>query len=284
MLLAESYEQCRRLTQRAAQNFHYAFLTLPRPQYDAMCALYAYMRVTDDLGDDPLQPMESRQRSLIAWRAELEKALQGEVVEHPVLPAVADMVGQYQIPHEYLFTVIRGMERDLQPVRFERFAELDDYCYHVAGVVGLCCIHIWGFTDEDAIPIAIDCGFALQLTNILRDLAEDWSLGRVYLPQEDLQRFGYTYEDLSRHVQDDRFRRLMQFEADRARSSYRRAERLFPLLQPVGQPILRAMLDLYGGLLQEIEKRNYDVFSQRVSVPTWKKMWIVGRALWSRKS
>ncbi|MBI1345652.1 phytoene/squalene synthase family protein [bacterium] len=284
MLLAESYEQCRRLTQRAAQNFHYAFLTLPRPQYDSMCALYAYMRITDDLGDDPLQPNHSRQQALTAWREELTRALAGEVVEHPILPAVVDMVQRHHVPPDYLFAVITGMERDLQPVRFQTFAELDDYCYHVAGVVGLCCIHIWGFMDEDAIPIAIDCGFALQLTNILRDLGEDWALGRVYLPAEDLQRFVYTCDDLSRHVQDERFRRLMQFEADRARSSYRRAERLFPLLKPIGRPILRAMLDIYGGLLHEIEKRHYDVFTQRVSVPRWKKLWIVGRALWARKS
>lgn len=282
--LAASYDYCRRLTQRAAQNFHFAFLALPRPKYEAMCALYAFMRITDDLGDDCREPVAARRQALHNWRAGVQGALlRGETESHPILPAFADTVARHAIPWMYLEAVLTGVERDLDPVRVTNFAELSDYCYHVAGAVGVCCIHIWGFTDEEAIPIAVDCGFALQLTNILRDVSEDWSLGRVYLPQEDFDRFGYTLDDLSRRVCDERFTNLMRFEADRARSSYRRAERLFVWLEPAGRPILRAMLEIYGGLLEEIERRRYDVFSQRVSLPQWKKLWIAGRAMWAAR-
>jgi len=281
--LAASYDYCRRLTQRAAQNFHFTFLALPRPKYEAMCALYAFMRITDDLGDDYREPVTARRLALQNWRADVQAALRGETDRHPALPAFADTVTRHAIPWMYLDAVLTGVERDLDPVRVANFAELSDYCYHVAGAVGVCCIHIWGFTDEEAIPIAVDCGFALQLTNILRDVSEDWSLGRVYLPQEDFDRFGYTLDDLSHQVRDERFINLMRFEADRARSSYRRAERLFVWLEPTGRPILRAMLEIYGGLLEEIERRRYDVFSQRVSLPQWKKLWIAGRAMWAAR-
>lgn len=278
--LAASYETCRRITQRAAHNFHFSFLTLPRDKYEAMCALYAFMRLTDDLGDDVTQPLVSRRTALREWGAAVQAAIeQQDTSAHPILPAFADTVHRYAIPWKYLSAVLTGVERDLEPVRIQNFQELSDYCYLVAGTVGVCCIHIWGFTDDEAIPIAIDCGFALQLTNILRDVAEDWSLGRIYLPAEDFERFGYTEADLSAQVQDARFRDLMRFEADRARSSYKRAERLFFWLEPAGRPILRAMLEIYGGLLEEIEKRRYDVFSQRVSLPQWKKLWIAGKAL-----
>lgn len=277
--LAESYDACRKLTQKTAHNFHFAFLTLPHAKYDAMCALYAFMRITDDLGDDLSQPLEVRREALGAWRENVQRALEGDTSGHPILPAFAEMVRTHALPWEYLNAVLTGVERDLAPVRIENFAELSDYCYHVAGAVGICCIHIWGFTDEEALPIAADCGFALQMTNILRDVAEDWSLGRIYIPAEDFRRFGYTVEDLDRRVLDERFRDLMRFEADRARSSYRRAERLYAWLEPVGRPILRAMLEIYGGLLEEIEKHNYDVYSRRISLPKWKKLWIASRAM-----
>lgn len=283
--LAESYEACRKLTQHAAQNFHFAFLSLPRDKYDAMCAIYAFMRITDDLGDDDLQEAVSTRRlKLHQWRRDVQQALAGQPTEHPCLPAFVDTVKRYSIPWKYFDAVLLGVERDLDPVGIATFQELTDYCYLVAGAVGICCIYVWGFTDEAAIPIAIDCGFALQLTNILRDVAEDWTLGRVYIPQEDFDRFGYTVDDLSRKVYDDRFRSLMQFEADRARSSYRRAETLFPYLHPAGRPILRAMIEIYGGILDEIEKRDYDIFSRRVRLPQWKKLWIAGRAMWAARS
>src|SRR5690606_32271395 len=145
-------------------------------------------------------------------------------------------------------------EMDLDPQGFETFDDLAFYCDHVAGAVGLCCIHIWGFRDPAAGERALECGRAFQLTNILRDLREDAKMGRIYLPREDLERFRYTPKDLCSGVRDDRFRDLMMFEVIRAREYYRRSLVLHQQLEPPGRPILSAMLQIYGGLLQEIER------------------------------
>lgn len=277
--LAECDIYCRELTRREAGNFYFSFLTLPADRFRAMCALYAFMRVTDDLGDDERIPLGERAILLGRWRECLEHVLSGGEETHPVLIALADVVRHYRIPAEYLFAVIDGVQRDLSPVRIATFAELSDYCYHVAGAVGLCCIHIWGFHDQRAIPAAIDCGLALQLTNILRDLAEDADRGRVYLPREDLERFGYSLADLQAHRRDDRFRALMAFEAERARQHYARARALFEYLDPPGRPILDAMLRIYGGLLRQLERCGYDVFSRRVRLPRWRKLWIAATSV-----
>lgn len=294
--LSESYEDCRVLTRRTAHNFRFSFLTLPREQRRAMNALYAFNRITDDLGDDESLPVEERRSRLAAWRESVRAALAvtPPAVALPLnpqpstfnryLPAISDLVARHHVPHEYLFAVIDGIEMDLHPVEVATFEELEQYCYHVAGAVGLCCIHVWGFRADPAVrQLAIDCGLALQLTNILRDLAEDADRGRVYLPREDLDRFGYSVDDLHRRVRDQRFRDLMQFEVARAKAYYASGERLFDYLEPPGKPILRAMLDIYGGLLHEIERRDFDVFSQRVTLPKWKKLWFAGRAVLSQK-
>ena len=168
--------------------------------------------------------------------------------------------------------------------RFQTFEQLADYCYLVAGAVGLCCIHIWGFHGgHEAIRRAIDCGTAFQLTNILRDVGEDAQAGRVYLPAADLSRFGVSVDDLSAQQYDDRFRALMEFEAERAKTFYASAEQLLPCLEPHGQPILKAMLQLYGGLLHEIERRKFNVFRRHVSLPRWRKLWIAADALIHQK-
>ena len=293
--LEQSYDYCRQLTGRTAHNFRFSFLTLPAEKRRAMNALYAFNRVTDDLGDDPTISLDLRRTQLKAWRQSVLSALSltetgsgakipgtaemATLDDHPALPAVADVVARFHIPQEYLLAVIDGVEMDLHPLEIATFADLEQYCYRVAGAVGLCCIHIWGFHDQRAKSIAIDCGLALQLTNILRDLGEDASLGRTYLPKEDFVRFGYRDSEPWPNVMDDRFRSLMEFEVQRTKTYYERAEELFPCLHADGQPILRAMLDIYGGLLREIERRHYDVFSRRVSLPKWKKLWFAGRAI-----
>uniref|UniRef100_A0A7C2NXN5 Phytoene/squalene synthase family protein n=1 Tax=Schlesneria paludicola TaxID=360056 RepID=A0A7C2NXN5_9PLAN len=279
--LAESYAYCRRLARRTAHNFYFSFLTLPRDRYDAMCALYAFLRIADDLGDDPQKSFDQRRSDLHQWHEQTLAALRGDPAEHPALPAIADLVRRFRVPAEHLFDVLDGIERDLQPVQIQTFREFEDYCYHVAGAVGLCCIQIWGYRDPEAIPLAIECGLAFQWTNILRDVAEDWSLGRVYLPAVDLQRFHYTTDDLAASRYDERFYELMRFEADRTRSCYVRARRLIPLLDPAGRRILRAMLSIYGGLLDELERRQFNVFRGRIALPRWKKLWFAVRAMLS---
>lgn len=280
--LNESYAYCHALTKRTARNFYYSFLTLPRERLRAMCVLYAFMRVTDDIGDDET-PGVDRAAALARWRAELLFAWNSGHCQHPALPAVVDMLRHDRIPLQYLLDVITGVEMDLQPVSFATFEPLANYCYHVAGAVGLACIHLWGFHDERALAAAVDCGTAFQLTNILRDLREDAARGRVYLPLEDLRRFELEPNDLTDNSRDERFQRLMQFEVSRTREYYRRAQPLFDYLDPPGLPILETMLRIYGGLLDEIERRRFDVFSRRVELSCGRKLLIAGQAAMRHK-
>jgi phytoene synthase len=280
--LAESYDCCRALARRTGRNFYYSFLTLPRDKFRAMCVLYSFMRVTDDLGDDET-PGVDRAAALERWRSELLFAHNSGQCRHPVLPAVVEVLRNYQVPLSYLLDVIEGVEMDLHPVSIETFEQLSEYCYHVAGAVGLACIHIWGFHDEKALPAAIDCGTAFQLTNILRDLREDATRGRTYVPAEDLVHFGLSRDDLARGAGDARLEGLMQFEVSRTREYYDKARRLFEYLDPAGRPILETMLRIYGGLLDEIERRHFDVFTRRVELSCGRKLYIAGRAIMKHK-
>lgn len=277
--VSDSFRYCQRLARRTGRNFYFSFLTLPRPLFRDMCALYAFMRVTDDLGDDESRSPAQRQAALRSWRGELDSVLAGERGTHPVAVALADVQRRRRIPPQYLHAVITGVEADLRPMGMETFAELADYCYHVAGAVGLCCIHVWGFTAPEALDRAVDCGTAFQLTNILRDLSSDARIGRVYLPREDLLRFDYSAADLKRGLRDDRFRELMRFQVQRARNYYERGASLHALLSPAGRPIFAAMIDIYGRLLRTIERRDYDVFSCRVELPTRTKLTIAAKHL-----
>jgi phytoene synthase len=276
----QSIEYCCHLAKRAKTQFYVTFFALPKPMFRDMCVLYAFMRKTDDLADDLAASIDERAARLMAWRGALERALAGESVDDPILPATADLVGRSGIDPQWLVDVIDGVESDLTPRPLATFAELEDYCYHVAGAVGLSCIQIWKFTDDRAKPAAIACGTAFQLTNILRDVAEDFGQGRVYLPQEELDRFGVAPEQLARGGSDPAYQALMKFEADRARSYFRKAEPILEWLSPEGRRVQRAMFAMYGGLLDEIERRKFDVQSRRVSVSRLRKLWIAARCFW----
>ncbi len=275
--LARSYAYCERLARREAGNFYHAFRLLPADQRRAMCTLYSFMRVADDLADGPGSAAEKR-APLAEWRRRFDAALQGDY-SHPLHPALCHAVGRFGVPPAHLRAVIDGVEMDLDAVRYETFADLYPYCYRVASAVGLACIHVWGFTDERAAAYAEAAGVAFQLTNILRDLGEDAGRGRVYLPRQDLERFGYNEEGLRRGVRDDRFRALMRFEAERAADYYRQAEPLAGLLRPAGRAVFVTMLRTYRGLLNEIVRRDYDVFSRRVRLSRLYKLWLAARAL-----
>jgi squalene synthase HpnC/squalene synthase HpnD len=263
-----SYAWCRRLARRTARNFYYAFYVLPKAQRRAMDALYAFMRVTDDLADEP-GDVEAKQQALRDWRSALDHALAGDY-SHPLHPALHETVRRYGIPVKHLHDVIDGVEMDLQPVRFATFAELYAYCYRVASAVGLACIHIWGFEDDKAKEYAEAAGIAFQLTNILRDVGEDLHAGRVYIPQEDIYRFGCPPE--SWRERGEAFQKLMRFQAERARSYYAKAEGLDRLLTDSGRSVFRVMLRIYRGLLDKIEARGFDVFSERVRLSRWRKL------------
>lgn len=276
--LSTSYQTCERLARRTARNFYYAFLVLPRPQRQAMCALYAFLRRTDDLGDNR-QPTEVRRAALEAWRTALTSALQGQFVD-PLLPALADTVARYRILPEYLHRCIDGVLMDLDRQQYETFDELADYCYHVAGVVGLSCIQIWGHHGgEAAFEPARRCGIAFQLTNMLRDVQEDALVDRVYLPQADLRQFDVDPDAFRRGECDARMLELLRFQIARAERYYDEAAALGPWLSPAGQAVFGAMTDIYRGLLMEIKRDPSAVFRRRVSLSVVRKLGIAARWL-----
>jgi phytoene synthase len=275
--LARSYAYCERLARREAGNFYPAFRLLPRPQRRAMCALYAFLRIADDLSDEPAD-VEVKKKLLVDWRAGLEGALRG-TYRHRLHEALRHTVETYHIPPQYLHDVLDGVEMDLTPLSYATFADLRLYCYRVASAVGLACIHIWGFRDEAAKVYAESAGIAFQLTNILRDLGEDAARNRVYLPVEDLHRFGYPAERLARGERDANFHALMQFQVQRARGFYDASTPLVPLLPPAGRAVFLVLSRTYRALLDAIEARDYDVFSARVKLSPWRKLFLAAQAL-----
>jgi phytoene synthase len=275
--VAQSYAWCERLARRQAGNFYHAFRLLPVAKRRAMCALYAFMRVADDLTDGP-ESVADKSVALENWRQQLDAALAGRY-HHPLHPAFHHAVEQYGIPRRYLEDVLDGVGMDLDTDHYETFNDLYRYCYRVASAVGLACIHIWGFAEERAKKHAEAAGIALQLTNILRDLGEDAARGRVYLPRVDLERFGYRAEDLRRGWRDERFRELMHFEASRARGYYESAAPLAELLDPSGRAVFLVMLRTYRGLLDAIVRRDYDVFTSRVRLSRLRKLWVAAQVL-----
>ena len=203
----------------------------------------------------------------------------GGTVTGGILPAFSDTVRRFDIPRAYFDAIIDGAEMDLTVTRYATFADLYRYCYRVASAVGLVCIRIFGYHGEEAERYAESCGIAFQLTNILRDIREDAGMGRVYLPQEDLDAFGYTEENLRNGLFNEPFRRLMGFQVERARSYYDEALPLLPLVQSTSRAGLATMIGIYRACLEEIPRRQYDVYSQRIGLSPWKKLSIAVRAL-----
>lgn len=278
--LEESYRFCRDVAKSRAKNFYYSFLLLDQPRRDAMCAVYAFMRYCDDLSDEPASGDKTKLRHAIAqWRLDLNRALVGDYSEHQVWPAFHDTVRRYKIPHRFFHEMIDGITSDLEPRRIQTFDELYRYCYQVASVVGLTVIHIFGFTSPKALLLAEKCGIAFQLTNILRDIREDAEVDRVYVPAEDLDRFGVTFEQLRSGKEDESFRNLMQFEASRARAFYEESAPLSSLIEKRSRTSLWALREIYLKLLRRIEHSGYSVLTRRLNVPTRTKVLLLLRAL-----
>jgi phytoene synthase len=274
----DSYRYCRQIARKRAKNFYYSFLLLEKPQRNAMCAIYAFMRQCDDLSDDPADADQAKLgQSIMLWRLQLEHALRGDFDAHPLWPAFHDTVQRYQIPHRFFHEMIDGITSDLQPRQVQTYEELYRYCYQVASVVGLTIIHIFGFHSVRALLLAEKCGVAFQLTNILRDVREDAELGRVYLPAEDLQRFGVSVRQLHTGQEDQLFRELMQFEAKRAREYYDESAPLIELIQPKSRRSLWALRQIYFTLLAKLEEADYNVLSHRINVPTYVKLGLLLR-------
>ncbi len=275
--VGKSYMECRRVARASASNFYYAFFMLPQAKRDALCALYAFMRLVDDISDSVCSA-EDKQRGLARWRAALDAAVAGDVSTHPILPAFADTIERFHIPPRYFHDLISGAEMDLTVGEYRTFDRLREYCYRVAGTVGLTCLHVFGFDDPHAPDLAEKLGIAFQLTNILRDVHSDYEMGRVYLPREDLAQFGVRPEALARGPLTAEMRSLLEFEAARAWNYYRGGVELIPLVHVDARAALWALTRIYSSLLRRIEARGYDVFSERVRLSTPEKTGILLRA------
>ncbi|HZN50937.1 MAG TPA: presqualene diphosphate synthase HpnD [Methylomirabilota bacterium] len=270
-----------RLTRKSRSNFYYAFLTLPRRRRDALYAVYAFCRTVDDiadLGDERGVDRAAQRTELERWRRDVARCYEpGGRPEHPIAAGLARAVSEFAIPREALLAIIDGVEMDLDQVRYETAEDLYPYCYRVASAVGLCCIEIFGYTDPRAREYAVNLGTALQLTNIMRDVGADARAGRVYVPQEDLRKFGVTTEDLRAGRYSDEFVSLMRHQAARARQFYRAARDAFPTADARSLVAAEIMGRIYRALLDEIEARGFRVFEERVTVPTRRKLAIALR-------
>jgi phytoene synthase len=294
--LAAAYSVCRHITRSAAKNFYYGILVLPRERRDALCAVYAFMRHSDDLSDEPGLPPRERTEKLEAWLDALHDVVNGGAHDNPVLLAVADAQRRFKIPLHLFDDLVHGTEMDIRAealaggapgVRYQSFEELRRYCYHVASVVGLICIRIFGYEDPAAEPLAERCGLAFQLTNILRDVREDALMNRVYLPEDDLASFGRSAEELTPARLNNgfdaaAFRPVLELEARRARELYRAGDELLPLIDEESRPALWVLVEIYRRLLRKIEASGFDVFRRRVRLSTFEKLSILSRGFYRR--
>ncbi len=258
--LALAYADCRNLTRREAKNFYYAFVTLPADKRKAIYAAYAFCRHCDDSVDEAAS-LDAKLLALAELQTNLDSAYRGQPAT-PVFLALSDAADRYSIPHDYFSEIIKGVETDLVKTRYEDFDELREYCYRVASVVGLVCIQIFEYRDEAAREYAVDLGLAMQLTNILRDVREDWEMGRVYLPQDEMARFGYSDELLGEGISNDALVELLRFQGERARRYFQRGFRLLPYLSRRSRSCPAALGAIYSRVLDRIEGSGYDVLRE----------------------
>lgn len=284
--LDESYAICRAIAKREAKNFYYAFVALPAERRNAICAIYSFMRKADDLSDDESRSHDERRHDLNAWLTAWHGASASGETSDPVFVAVRDATHRFKIPLSLLDELVAGTTMDLRATpshASDTYATFDDlyrYCYLVASVVGLVCIRIFGYSDPRAEKLAEETGVAFQLTNILRDVEEDAARNRVYLPLEALAARDISLESLlcrpSKAPATPNERTVFAEIAQRAESYYKSADALLPLIDRESRPALWVLVSIYHTLLKRIERADYDVFSQRASVPLLKKLAILG--------
>ncbi len=272
-------EYCAEKAAQSGSSFYYSFRILAPDRRRAITALYAYCREVDDVVDEVSDPNLARTK-LAWWRSEVDRIYEG-TAQHPVAIALGDAARRYRLPRVHLLRVIDGMQMDLERTRYATFAELEDYCDHVAGVVGLLSAEIFGYEDARTRDYARSLGIAFQLTNIIRDVGEDARRGRIYLPQEDLDRFGVVATDVLRARTSPAFVELMRFEAERARGWYDAAIAALPARDRRAQRPGLAMAAIYRTLLDEIARDGYEVLDRRIALTPLRKLWIATRAAWT---
>lgn len=273
--LESAYAECQAITRKEAKNFYYAFLTLPTDRRRAIAVVYAFCRHCDDSVDEQ-GAVEIKLARLAEIRGDLEKTYSGSATA-PVFLAMTDVAQRYEIPQEYFQDVISGVESDLVKNRYQNFHELRKYCYQVASVVGLICLQIFGYRDPRAKDYAIDLGLAMQLTNIARDVQEDLVMNRVYLPQDEMARFGYTEGDLHAGIVNEPFTNLMRFQAQRAKEYFNSGFQLLPYLSFRSRACPAVMGQLYCKVLERIESADYDVLHHRVSLSKPQKIRVMAQ-------
>ena len=296
--IAASYANCHAITRAAHSNFYPAFFLLPKAKRDGIVALYAFMRLIDDVSDEGANLAE-KQRGLARWRAALDQAITGQLqvfdgnaaMESPVatlpgaeevLPALVDTIGRYNMPTRYLHDLISGAEMDLTIQAYPSFERLKEYCYRVAGTVGLTCTHIFGFHDAKALELAEKLGLAFQLTNIIRDVREDYATSRVYLPDEDLARYGVAKADFDRDETTLGVHELLRFEAERAWKLYEEGAELLSLIDEDSRSTLWLLVRTYSALLARIESVDFAVFGERVRLSKAEKLKLIAKARFGR--
>ncbi len=275
-------ESSKEIAKGSKSSFYYAFSLLPQQKRDAMNAVYAFCRKTDDIVDEGSEPDDIKYEKLKKWRIELEKAING-FSEYPLLNKVASIIKQFNIPLDPFFELIIGMEMDLKQKRYLSFEDLTKYCYRVASTVGLMCIEIFGYKNKSTKDYAVNLGLAMQLTNILRDVGTDSDSGRIYLPQNDMIKFNYSEEELLKKTYNENFKTLMQFEAERAKHFFNQANAYLDLEDKPSLFPARAMQHIYSKLLRKIEFANYNVFNNRIHVGTFEKA-AISLGVWAKYS
>ena len=268
-------EYCRQKASASGSSFYYSFAFLPRQRRQAITALYAFCREVDDAVDECSDAGVARLK-LAWWRSEVAALYAGQPT-HPVTQALATSLKHFSLPQEQLFEIIDGMEMDLDTVRYADFKALHLYCYRVASVVGLLAAEIFGYADRRTLRYAHDLGLAFQLTNIIRDVGEDARRGRIYLPQDELARFGVAEADILQNRYTDGFRALMEFQVARAREHYERALAHLPARDRRKQVAGLIMAAIYRTTLEEIVKDGCRVLTHRLTLPPLRKLWIAGK-------
>jgi len=263
------------ITRASKSNLALAFIALPPERRSDITTFYAFCRLVDDIADDPALEIAEKRRRISLWRESLVDTFAGEP---QIAQAIRELIRKYMIQPSLFGEILDGVEMDLEPRRYETFEDLNAYCYRVASAVGLVSIEIFGYRNEGCKQYAVALGTALQLTNILRDVREDWENGeRIYLPMEDLLRFQYSPDDLAAHVHDDRFLRLMNFQADRAVTYYKKAASLLPPADRRSMTPARIMAEVYGVILRKMRSQDFRVFDKRYRLGALRKAAIVGR-------